>query len=895
MIIREVELSNVRGISHLHLRDLPDRGVVVLSGENESGKTTIAEAIFAALTMKWSSGAQEARKLHAAGSTHKPEVRLGLVLDGYEFTITKIFGTTKGSGTIIDIHEPTHSSLRDDQAEEWLKQRLTSADTKALWSVFVAAQGKAPESLSLGSQVKVTSALQTASGQAAETTAETTIFDAVAHEYGRYFTKTGKANAEVSNAKKNLEAARNRVAAAKVPVTELQRYTNEAGRIDNQLLRDAEKLPEADREVERWSQALAELAEFRVAVEKAEAEHQRAAERYATAEEERSRREAEIAETSAASEKLGATTSALEQYKIAADREAEKVTAVDARLNDAEQAYKSARRREDSTRAQLEAAQLFRQVTELGERVAELEVLQTRHAEVAATIAANAVDDDLLESIQAAHAESRAATAVLQAHSPTATIRTSATTEISIDGRSEIVAEAEPVVHAVTTPLTISVGEVDIVVAPPAEASQAQQDAAAAKRHLLGLLEQVGVETVEQAQQRNSVRRRSVEQLQEINAKLLAVAAGSDLATLKETLTTITPQANAAAARWRELSGQASETNDDQAHPVAWEHIDIDQLREKLAELEDSRHDAESQREQADAALKQLSGRPAASKYSEFFHKAEVERAHAEMLAERLAAARESTSDAAVFAAAANRAAELEKATAQLGVAQEQLARKDADDAEASLAGARSRRERLAQELRKLETRRSEIRGWLEQSENANEELAAAEGALERQEREYSALMRRAHAAQLLYQAMVAARKDTRDAIAQPLLEKLDHYGGSVFGPGTKFAIDENLTISSRTNDSGTFDVDVLSGGAQEQLDILLRLAAAGVMEGGQGAPVIIDDALGYSDPDRLRRMNNAISRAGRDMQVLVLTCDAARFDLISDARHENIHNLKMG
>ena len=66
-----------------------------------------------------------------------------------------------------------------------------------------------------------------------------------------------------------------------------------------------------------------------------------------------------------------------------------------------------------------------------------------------------------------------------------------------------------------------------------------------------------------------------------------------------------------------------------------------------------------------------------------------------EMLAERLAAARESTSDAAVFAAAANRAAELEKATAQLGVAQEQLARKDADDAEASLAGARSRRERF--------------------------------------------------------------------------------------------------------------------------------------------------------------------------------------------------------
>lgn len=104
--------------------------------------------------------------------------------------------------------------------------------------------------------------------------------------------------------------------------------------------------------------------------------------------------------------------------------------------------------------------------------------------------------------------------------------------------------------------------------------------------------------------------------------------------------------------------------------------------------------------------------------------------------------------------------------------------------------------------------------------------------------------------------------------------------------------MDSDLTIKSRSNEEGEFRIDALSGGAQEQLDILLRLAAAGVMEGGQGAPVIIDDALGYSDEERLRLMNIALSKAGKDMQVIVLTCDEDRFIRIQGMKHLRIQDL---
>jgi uncharacterized protein YhaN len=50
------------------------------------------------------------------------------------------------------------------------------------------------------------------------------------------------------------------------------------------------------------------------------------------------------------------------------------------------------------------------------------------------------------------------------------------------------------------------------------------------------------------------------------------------------------------------------------------------------------------------------------------------------------------------------------------------------------------------------------------------------------------------------------------------------------------------------------------------------------------GAPLIIDDALGYSDEDRLERMGAVLNAAGRTMQVIVLTCVPARFRRIGGA-----------
>ena len=77
-----------------------------------------------------------------------------------------------------------------------------------------------------------------------------------------------------------------------------------------------------------------------------------------------------------------------------------------------------------------------------------------------------------------------------------------------------------------------------------------------------------------------------------------------------------------------------------------------------------------------------------------------------------------------------------------------------------------------------------------------------------------------------------------------------------------------------------------LSSGAREQLCVLSLLACAGIVavDGRDGVPVIIDDALGWTDRDRLERLGAAFAAAGRDAQVIVLTCDPARYRTVGSA-----------
>jgi uncharacterized protein YhaN len=61
---------------------------------------------------------------------------------------------------------------------------------------------------------------------------------------------------------------------------------------------------------------------------------------------------------------------------------------------------------------------------------------------------------------------------------------------------------------------------------------------------------------------------------------------------------------------------------------------------------------------------------------------------------------------------------------------------------------------------------------------------------------------------------------------------------------------------------------------------MLVRLAIGTLLaERGGNVPIILDDALVYCDDDRINLMFDALSRAGKYQQIIVLTCRLRSFE----------------
>ena len=164
-------------------------------------------------------------------------------------------------------------------------------------------------------------------------------------------------------------------------------------------------------------------------------------------------------------------------------------------------------------------------------------------------------------------------------------------------------------------------------------------------------------------------------------------------------------------------------------------------------------------------------------------------------------------------------------------------------------------------------------------------QLDEAEAEYERAQAEHTRLEERATAVRVLRDTMVRHRDNARRRYVRPYRAELERLGRAVFGDTFEVDIDTDLAVNSRTLDGRTVPFDSLSGGAREQLGILARLAGAALVAPQDTVPVIIDDALGFSDPERLVKMGAVFGAVGDRGQVIVLTCTPGRYDGVADAQ----------
>ena len=126
---------------------------------------------------------------------------------------------------------------------------------------------------------------------------------------------------------------------------------------------------------------------------------------------------------------------------------------------------------------------------------------------------------------------------------------------------------------------------------------------------------------------------------------------------------------------------------------------------------------------------------------------------------------------------------------------------------------------------------------------------------------------------QLLLETLEAAEGEAKTRYLAPVVGRVEPYLKMLL-PGANIVLDEDLRIAAIQRDGQREDFDVLSGGTKEQLAVLTRLAFAELLLGqGRPATVILDDALAFSDDDRIESMFDVLMRAGDKVQIIVLTC----------------------
>lgn len=201
------------------------------------------------------------------------------------------------------------------------------------------------------------------------------------------------------------------------------------------------------------------------------------------------------------------------------------------------------------------------------------------------------------------------------------------------------------------------------------------------------------------------------------------------------------------------------------------------------------------------------------------------------------------------------------------------------ETANGSLQTTRGSRQAAGTELAAVEAR---LR--LQGEQGLQEKLDVARVQVERISHACQSLSARAAVAKLLFESMRDERDRARRAYVAPLKEKIEQLGRLVFDDAIQVDIDDDLQIASRTSGGITIPFESLSGGAKEQLSLIFRLVCSMIVAQDGGTPFILDDALGYSDPERLLLMNAVLAKAAKDCQIIVLTCIPDRYSNLGQA-----------
>jgi len=865
MKLHRLVLRNYRGIEHREI-DFPDQGVVVVSGANEIGKSSMIEALDLLLESKDRSTKKEVKQVKPTNADVGSEVTAEISTGPYRFVYRKRFH--KKCETQLTVLEPRREQHSGDEAHDRVQALLAETVDTELWHAQRVLQSASTAAVNLSGCDALTRALDVAAGDtAALSGTEPLLIERIDTEYGRYFTPTGRATGEWSAAIVALRDAEQEVQRCAAAVAEVDERVHRHAALSAEL---AELSPLQQAAGVRQSAARAAADKIALLIEQVKEAELIAAAAIATstssqgAHTERQRLRAET-------DTRAATVAALEaeaQQAAEAQATAQEVTgAADAVVTEAEQLLAVAQQRAETARRTVDELARRGEADRLAARLAKIDAAQRDRDLICTELSAIALTDNCFQQIE------RGAATVERVESQLALV--SATVEFVAAADIELVVGDQRVsLPAGQSWSTTAGGTTDVEVpgvltarfTPGATALDIQAEYAAAQQDLAAALAAAQVADVAAARLTDQRRRELLSGRDRLTATLVALCGDDEAEQLR--------------SRLAEL--RAKTHGDDIA-------MDVTAARAELEEADTARvkagADLETHRKVAAAAAAKLTEKATQATLSN--GKLATQRGELAGIADRLAQQRATIPDENLQATADADLLKAQTAEARVAELREHLAAAAPDAVAAELADATTA-------AHALQTRHDEIASTLREisveltvfgSEGRKGMLDAAEITCEHARSEHARVGSRARAVELLRSVMVRHRDTTRLRYVEPFRAELQRLGRPVFGPSFEVDIDTDLCILNRTLDGCTVPYESLSGGAKEQLGILARLAGAALVAKEDAVPILIDDALGFTDPERLVKMAEVFDTLGERGQVIILTCMPARYDGVKGAQ----------
>ena len=893
MIIRSIAVNDFMKFDHPVEIAALDEKLNIIAGPNEMGKSTILSAMRAAFFGKHRSKHKEIRDLQHSHNKGAPCVRVDFEIGGEQYQIRKRFLKHQ----IAELRLPNGRLIKGDEAEEVLSELLSfdnsgslDGQPKEMWNLFWVEQGKSftPVDVSEGARSGLQSVLESQVNTVLGGRRGRELLQQFTKEKRVFLTPTGKPTGKFKQVSAHIDAVQDEIVELETKRTSLLRDLERLETCQQNLkrLEDDESRNLEKQELEQFNARYEELRQIELKIEAARGELGQTNEQHSSMQNELQVLCDFIKELNKVRMHFGALEAELKDSSSQEQELNAKKTSIQSTVGGLNNQIAEAERNSGIKKEILSLAQLWSKNANLEQRLELAASAQSRKEECLKAANQILVSDQILRQIEQLNSKLESAQATITANATEILfqLKTEGAEGISING--EPLKNEKQRLEAVSE-VTIDFPDRGTIRVKPAvqNADQLLEARQVAQKNLDSMLAQANADSVEDARQLNQVRKVSLQEAESANREIQAHLSEFDQAEggieaikinfsqQKSLLTTSAsnlglaelPTVSVAEELLAQSEGALAQLRSSLETPAKELRQAEDRLAAAKLEIANMQGQIEIQTQQIKSLETKIELRGGERKVSELNEKIDQLKERAEQ-----------------------QAVDLQKLEDQLDKTEVQLVLARIGRLEDQM------RNRQAQ-IQELRDEVNQLIGRIESQEGAgiDEQIAQKQRELERERNEYDKIEKEVEVLKLLLDTLSNAQQEATERYLSPVKSKIRPYLNVLF-PNANIEFDEELNILS-VNRNFNESFQNLSMGTQEQIAVLVRLTFAELLaQKGRPATVILDDALVFSDEERLKTMFDILYTSSRNIQIIILTCRGSLFEGLG-GRVLNLNQIDVG